>query len=381
MKALLPGFKTTIDLVRGVSINNPVVKELQQFGLVGKILESRQLNRYDTDDTMHAPIKGLAGKFEETLDKTNHFIHKYMGLGFVTEAAQVTTMVSGLNFLNQMAKRAAAGIELKGNDVKALSRLGISREDLLEFHSNMIQHGMEKYGQIQELNINKWSPELVERVTTALERNIKSTVLEPDGINLPIWMSDPNSVISRVMMQFTRYPMSAHTMLTMKGIDEISAKQIISVGLNISVLAAIAQIKDLAREKPLFDTNTDEGKKNLYTYMVTNTYITGALSPIIEKILSLGGYSTGKYSPSVASTLLGPIGAVLQGAQTTGKSLLTDDPKVSRAINPVEHAWFFGMFMEFWHNALGDDIPDVGVHYKEATLTPNIKPIKNKDDK
>ena len=376
IKAILPGFKTTIDLVRGKSINNPVVKELQQFNLVGKILESRQLNRYDTEDTMHAPLRGFAGKFEETLDKTNHIIHKYMGLGFITEASEITTLVSGMNYLYQMSKRVANKLEIAQHDLKALARLGVSEYDLLQLHDNMKKYGKEKYGQIQELNIDKWEGNIADVITRALERNIKSTILEPDGINLPIWMSDPNSVLARVTMQFTRYPLSAYTQLTMKGIDEVSAKQILSIATNMSILAGVAQIKDLTREKPLYDTNTEEGKKNLYIYVLSNINVTGALVPIMEKILNLAGFSTGQYTPSVSSVIFGPTGAAGQGLQTTFKSLITGDPKIARSINPVEHAWMAGLFMEFLNKTLGDDIQDIGQFHPQPNFTPNVKQTK-----
>jgi len=353
VKGLLPSFKSAMELIKGKPLTDPLVQEMMQLRLVGDIVSARQLQRYDAEDTMHTPLKGFLGGFEKVLDKANHGIHKYLGLGYITEVGQMVSNISGINWMFQVAKKKSLSL----SEEKALARIGISRDDLQKLHKQRAYVQFNEGGNtITKLNTDKWDSDILDKFTRAIQNHTDSTILKPNGTNIPVWMSDPNSPLAKLTMQFTRYPMAAHEKLAMRGLDEANINQVISIATSSALFVAISQIKDLGRDKPLFDLDTEEGRKRAYLYAVSQTYMFGSSMLAIEKLASAAGYSiTGDRAPGMLNVIGGASGSMLQGAQTTVHSVIDEDKefKTARSINPIQHMWMYNMAIGAYNKAIG----------------------------
>jgi hypothetical protein len=354
VRAIIPSFKGAMDIAKGQHINSKIVRDMMQLNLVGDIVSARQLQRYDADDTMHTPLTGFMGGYEKALDKVNHGIHKYGGLGYLTEVGQIMSNVSGMNWMFRMAGKQRHTSAEK----KALARLGISIEDLQKLNGQK-QFVSFKNKSISAINPEAWADkELLDVFTKSIQRHTDATILKPGGTNLPVWMSDPNSPLARITMQFTRYPMAAHEKLAMKGLDEASINQVIAIATSSALFAMVAQVKDLGRDKAYYDLDTEEGRKHTMMYSFSQNYMFGGASLGLEKIASAAGYSlTGDRAPGLLNVAGGASGSMLQGAQRTVKSFTDPDTeaKVARSVNPIDHFWGLNMAIGAYKKAVNNE--------------------------
>jgi len=350
MKALIPSFVESMNMIRGKSIKDPLVKEFLELNLVGDVLSSRTLQRFDSPDTYQTPATGMLGSFEHMLDKVNHGIHKYGGLGYITEVGHLVSIISGANKLRQLAMKGAGN--LSKAETRFLARIGI--DDLEDLRKNF-EKATVKNGVITKMNHHKWNQDTLRRMTTALNRHAESTILKPDGTNMPVFMSDPNSPIAKMTLQFTRYPIAAHEKLMAKGFDEMEVNQIIALLTQFSLFIAVSQAKDLIRpdDKKLYDLDTDEGAISAMGYALSQSYGIGISGMIVDKLLGLMGISlSGHYSPNVVTTIAGPAGAVELGlqktAQSIGKKILDPDKelKIHKSANPLAHNIVSGLLIK-----------------------------------
>lgn len=316
------GFKNTIGMhfdsisaafkaARGEQdLGAPWINELRAWGLFGEILDTRQHQRFDAVDSIDSTIM-----IEKIMDKINNRLVSHGGLAHVTEASRALAMGSGFNMIVEMAGK----MELTKVDQQKLARLGLDVADLKKIQ-HLIDTDVIKYnekGHLTDFNFHLWNKGLADDVQNTIMRHMESTILHPDGMTLPVFMSDPNSFVSKVMMQFFRFPIAAHETLMLRGMTEFDANQAVGIVSSMMLFSIIAQVKDLGAGEARYDMSTDEGRKNLLMYLGTNGLGAGPLMSYMEKAYAtatgeeLAG--SGRYG---ISSFLGPAGNTLRKAQT-----------------------------------------------------------------
>jgi len=340
VEAIVPSMKATFEMLKGRPLSDPLMQEMLQLHQIGDIISAKQLHRYDTGDTEHNPMKGFMGGFEKLLDKTNHGIHKFLGLGYITEVAHTTSVVSTTHWLQKLA---AKGSVANGGELKTLARLGYSEADLVSLNAQFTKHAeFNEYGTLLKMNAEAWDKATMDKLVTALNRESYATVLKPDGITMPMWYSDPNSPMARISGQFLRFPMAAHEQLGMRSISEANANKVVSFVTTSALFAAIGMLKDLNRadDKKQYDLDTEEGQQRLMLYSLGNTPQLALGMLLFEKGANAFGTTlTGGRTPGVSGVVSGPSGSMVEGAFRTTKSLVDPeaDFKMANSINPLSH--------------------------------------------
>jgi hypothetical protein len=249
-------------------------------------------------------------------------------------------VVAGTHWLQKLA---AKGKTSNSGELKTLARLGFSEDDLVLLHKQFTQHSdFNEYGTLTNINASKWDKDTMDRMVTGINRDAQATILSPDGLTLPMWMSDPNSPLARITSQFLRFPIAAHEQLGMRSLSEANANKVISFATTTALFAAIGMVKDLNRddEHKQYNLDTEEGQTKLWAYAFSNTPQLAVASILLEKGANVFGTTlTGGRTPGVSGVLLGPSGSMVQGAVSTAKSAIDSekDFKLAHSINPFSH--------------------------------------------
>lgn len=322
LKPVLNTHFDAISNIRNDLTGNPASKkwinELRGIGLVGDAINSRAIQRYDSVDTINSN-----GLIEQTLDKWNNSLSKYSGLIPLTDALKTLAMGSGYSWLLQTAKLG----NLSKADMNRIYRMGLTEDDLAmlkDIDGKFVEY--EADGSLKAFNFDKWDADFGQKVQDAMMRHTESTVLHPDGASLPMWMSDPNSPVARIMFQFMRFPIAAYEQLSLRGMTEFDAKQTMGIASNLALFTLLAQIKDFGDPTPRYDLNTEEGQKNLMMYMMTNNYGIGPILTMMERAYTLGtGHQPFSTWNQGSSAMLGISGTTLKNGQEAASGLVEGD--------------------------------------------------------
>lgn len=316
MNDLFPALNTSLKLLQGKPLSNKVHDELNSFMIAGDIVNAKQFNRMDNDETIYSTLgNGFGAKVENFLDAANHGIYKYGGLGYVTEVTETIALTTGSNWLVRMAKETSHSV----SDSRVLARMGFDK-NTLDTINNEITKGNIKFdsnGRISEFGFENWDATTVRSVRYGLNKHLRDTVLRPDGTNLPMWITK-DSEASQLVTQFLHYPIAMYEKLALQGWSEKNINTLVAMTTSFGLAMAVSQIRDIGKEEPRYDLSTDEGMAKALAYSISNNYMTGLPYLILDKtatsmnhsLTSVGGDALGidmgsSYNPG-ASGLLGP---------------------------------------------------------------------------
>lgn len=322
VRPILDAHFDAVSNIRNDLVGNPAnkkwINEFRAIGLVGDAINSRAIQRYDSVDTINSN-----GIIENSLDSWNNTLSKWSGLIPLTDALKTLSVGSGYSWLITTAKQG----KLSAADKQRIYRMGLDENDLAmlkQIDSSKVKYDAQ--GTLDSFNFEEWDLDFGQKVQDALMRHVESTVLQPDGASLPMWMSDPNSPIARIMFQFMRFPISAYEQLSLRGMTEFDMKQTIGIGANIGLFTLLAQLKDIGSDRPRYDLNTDEGLQNMVMYWMTNNYGTGPVLTMMERAYTLGtGHQPFSTYNQGSSALLGISGTSLKNAQEAASGLIEAD--------------------------------------------------------
>ncbi len=99
-------------------------------------------------------------------------------------------------------------------------------------------------------------------------------------MDLPPWFKTVISpAIASTLFQFMRIPITMHEKVGMRMVGNFNlANATASAATGISVLVAISQLKDIGKEKPSYDLETEEGQLRLTKMIIEYTPALGASS-------------------------------------------------------------------------------------------------------
>jgi len=341
--------KSAFEMARGDKVSAEWVNELQASGLIGEIVAGRHLQRFDAADNISS-----AGLLEKHLDLGRNFVMHKMGLAHVTEATRAVALGAGFNYITSLARKTT----LTEVEQARLARIGLSQE-ALESIRHLVDTGVIKYDgdKLKRFGFDGWDLELQREVQAALFNHMESTVLHPNGATLPLFASDPNSPIAKIMLQFMRFPMAMHEQLAMRGFSEADANTAIGLISNLMLFTLVAQAKDLGKDDidRRYNLNTEEGRTNAIMYVFSNNFMSGSIVTAADSMYSVisGKQLHSAYSQGTGS-FLGVSNATLGSVQrATSKAM---DGELMDAFTTLQNPlWHLPVFSNYLKTILKDD--------------------------
>jgi hypothetical protein len=285
-------------MAKGENVPIEWINELQSVGLLGDIVHGLHMQRYDMSESI-----STANALEKSLDFGQHFVHKISGLQHTTEAQRAITIGAGFNDITSMAKK----LELTETDKMRLATYGLSMDDLNQVR-NLVDTGVVKYddsGKLLSFGFNQWDEALQEKIQSGLYTHLGNTVLHPDGTNLPMFATDPNSFLAKITLQFMRFPMASHEKLFLRGLSQMDSRQVTGIISSLALFTLVAKVKDLGKEDERYDLDTEDGVNNLVGYLASNMYFGGSFVTAADTISSFltGHQLHSAYSQGTGSVL------------------------------------------------------------------------------
>ena len=233
----------------------------------------------------------------------------YGGLLPVTDMLRMASTTLAVDF---MAGLSVAG-KISKTDLMRLQDMGFDESILPRIRKTL---DVQPDGTINNIDRSTWGA-LDEEITFAVQTAVKRTILHPDGISLPKFMTDMDAgqILPRLVFKFMRFPIASYERLLGRGIQEMDAKQIISFATNIGMWAAILSFKDAMKDPIDQKYNTADGELEL----IKDSFVMGSVTsgPMLALDTFYGAF-TGKnasndYRWSPGSAIWSDIRSAQQG--------------------------------------------------------------------
>lgn len=278
--------------------------ELISMGFLQDWLHTHQSVRYaDTD-----PYFNL-GKLEHKIMGMTEALFKYNGMKAITGMLEQYVASNAIHDIIRLGKKQ----RFTRKELDRLSGWGISKEEAKalgeQFSSIMKFDGKKLVG----MNIGKMSKATQTKLHTIISRATRSGVLKNDTMQLPSWMLVPTPM-RKLATQFMRFPMIAHNVLLMRGIEEDVG------GLAATALAGTLMYGSYTylREQAALATGLVESKDTKYDiFDGDGEQMLNLISKSVSYTAPLGVFSLGAslgkeflglgYSNSPGSLAVGPV--------------------------------------------------------------------------
>lgn len=228
----------------------------------GDALFTTKANRFDVESTLDS-----VGRTQEFLDGTVRRFAVFGGLLPVTDMMRMATASLSVDF---MAKLSVAK-KISNTDRMRLQDMGFDVEDLARIRDTL---KVDASGRITNMDRKTWGA-LDEEITLGVQTMVERTILHPNGITLPKFMTNMNEgqVVPRILMKFMRFPFESYERLLLRGIQEADAKQMLALAGNIAMWSAILQMKDAIKDPIDQQYNGNDGfDKMLKDAFVMNSF-------------------------------------------------------------------------------------------------------------
>lgn len=305
MSEQFSSIKSAADLIRNKSLSVKAHNDLVGVANIGNSRWGFHANRMDGDAALNSTTK-----LHNILDSANHKASKIFGLQPVTEASRILAGSSGVNWLLDVAQNPA---KLSAMDDKRLARLGLDRKDLQDIADARQHVEYDADGRLVDWHMENWKPEVHAKMRDAIYQHINSSILHPDGASLPMWITDPDSWIAKVTMQFMRFPMDSYEKLALRGVSEFDGKQMSGLVGNLAVWYMVTSFRDAIKVEDKQRYNGKDGNMTQFQDVISMSSMAGGPISMVSKAYTMGtGNIPGSdYSPGASSTLTGAPGSVI----------------------------------------------------------------------
>jgi len=302
LKALVPSIKSMHTLYR-----NGSSKDINTIGLVGEFgtaLLGHRVNRLDTGDSI-----ANMSRLEEFIDDTTRKTSIWGGLMPITDGLKLMTLSLGVDNL----ARLSVAKKISPTDIMRLEDMGFSKADLPLIKKTL---KVDSSGKITNMNMKSWG-KLHGKMTDGLITLVDRTILHPDGITLPKFMTDVNdgAFLSKVVLKFMKFPVESYERMLLRGMQEADIKQAMGVMGNIAMWSMILTAKDATKEDKYkqYDLDTNEGMTKLMKdSLLMNSWTTGvtALGDRLSSTLTGENLFT-DYNPIIGGAPVGDMRKLL----------------------------------------------------------------------
>lgn len=234
-------------------------------------------NRFDVESNFDS-----VGKFQEFMDGVVHKESIFGGLLPITDMLRMTTTSLYVDFLAKLS----VAKKISSADMKRLQDTGFGVEDLPRIKEKL---NVQPDGRIGNMDRKSWG-ELDRELTAGALTTVERTILHPNGITLPKFMTNMNEgqFLPRVALKFMRFPVESYERMLVRGMQEADAKQALAVAANIGMWAGILAMKDALRED---DKKVYEDEASLIKAALLYNSFTSAPVALVD---TASGLLTGK---------------------------------------------------------------------------------------
>jgi len=254
-------------------------------------------------------------KVEHNINKGTSEFFKYNGLRGGTVALEA---IVGPKIIHDILDFSKIG-NLSLSKQKYMTRIGLNTEDVQSISKMLNEVGeFTPSGKIYDMHLEKWDDANLDKITTAVGRGMKQTVIKGDTTYLPSWMIKPNA-FNRLAFQFLRYPMAAPETLLARGLDESTARWVAATMTSASLMSLVlygreqgAIASGLMDERDAKYANfweDDDAAVKLFTAGFSKAGTLGGSEVILGKLLAIAGVPMPGHEYAerdVMAALLGP---------------------------------------------------------------------------
>lgn len=288
---LIPSIKKIKDIYLNGSPSDK--NQIELFADYGSAYFSSRANRMDIESPLEA-----TSRLQEKVDGYVHKLSVLGGLLPITDMLRMTTITAGVDFLAKMSVKKS----ISNTDMMRINDMGFDADDLVKIRDTL---KVDVNGRIGNMNRKSWGT-LDQQLTDGLAVMMERTILHPNGITLPKFMSDVNegAWASKILMKFMRFPVESYERLLVRGMQEFDAKQALALAGNVAMWAGILMAKDVLKDEEKQKYNKDDWETQLFKDSMLNNSATSAPIALMDKVY--GGLTGENLTNSYRANLLGP---------------------------------------------------------------------------
>jgi hypothetical protein len=270
---------------------------------------STKANRFESDSTFDSvtPI-------QEFLDGIVRKESIFSGLLPITDMLRMTSTVLSVDFMAGLS----VAKKISKTDIKRLEDMGFGVEDLPQIRDTL---KVDAAGRIGNSDRKTWGA-LDDKITAGVMTMTERTILDPNGISLPLFMTNMNEgqFLPRIMFKFMRFPFESYERMLVRGMQEPDAKQLLAFGGNIAMWTAVLAAKDALKPEDKQQYTGSDGLDKLMIASLLQNYATALPIAMADTAV---GLTTGK---NLTNDYRYRIGGVVQSDY---QNLISGNPKVT----------------------------------------------------
>lgn len=265
---------------------------IELFVSYGDAYFNNRAMRYDADGSMIDSV----GRIQSFLDGTQQRMAVFGGLLPMTDMLRMTTASLSVDFLARMS----VAKTISKADMRRVQDMGFDTSDFERIRTTL---KVDVDGKIGNTDRKTWG-QLDEDIMLAVNTTVERTILHPNGITLPKFMTDFNEgqFFPRVMFKFMRFPFESYERMLGRGLQEADAKQGVALAGNIALWTMILAAKDALKAE---DKQKYTGEDGMTQLMIDSfLYNSWTAGPVAFADTAMG-LTTGKTLQGYRYSVLG----------------------------------------------------------------------------
>lgn len=313
INAFVPAHKQMIKVIRGMAKDDPILRLFVDIGLSGQHLKGVNYGRFEGMELSHN-----IGTGERVLDDLNHLGRK---VSFFAQLQDTIDFIAGGAHLNELMTMAKDVKKMTPQQTSKFFRYGLTAKDIEAIgKENILFHTDGKT--VKDYNIYNWTDkELAKKFHYSIQHAVKDTVVRTDGTRVHRFMSDNNSPLKQLLLQYTQFPAAAFERLLLN-MDETSARTATGIITSTAIMYGMDSLADEAlvrigvKDKPM---SVEDGIMKA----ILRTPFAGIVPSIYDGLAgSFGLVSSNGYQPKSGTLTAGAgISTVAREAKYIGLTL------------------------------------------------------------
>ena len=229
----LKSFTDTWKVLMKGEMGDEISQFLLRTGYMEEALQGANISKFtDVDNGFNM------NRLERTTQGMAQGYMKYNGMRFF-QAAMERVAAGGIwEQIQRMARKGS----LSKTELKRLARWGLNEKDMQEIAQALDKHLDYSSGR---LHLDKWDKNTLEKFQLATDNAIQEFVIQGDSIHVPDWFKN-RSGVAKLITQFMRFPLIAHSTLLRRGFTEEQAQLAAGAFGSVMTMMAIKYLTEQA---------------------------------------------------------------------------------------------------------------------------------------
>lgn len=318
IKEFIPAHQHTLNMIKGLDKEDPMIKYFNDVGLAGMVLRDSKNNRFETGDLVHFMSKG-----EKVLDSVNQFGRKISFFDHVQDTLDFMAGGAFLNDIRTLSTKLSTGGALSPQELSKFSRYGITEQDIKKFNTQNIQY-YPNSNVVKDYNFYSWrDTDLSKRMLQAMQNNVSETIVRTDGTRIHRWQSEVDG-LKPLLLQYTQFPAAAYERLVLN-MEEQTARTVSGAIAAMGISYAMLDLQDAALvQAGVKDVRTAPSDMAAKAFM--KTQFSTILPNLWDMAAGLGGFTTSSgFTPNKGSLPSSP-------AITTANKVISKTVEIPKLI-------------------------------------------------